>query len=58
MKPPATSSPLTPERSNFDNPGVLVQDTVLDGIQFHPGYTENDAALETFARAVDGMEVW
>lgn len=33
-------------------------DTLLDGIRFHPGYTENDAALETFARAVDGMEVW
>jgi nitrite reductase/ring-hydroxylating ferredoxin subunit len=33
-------------------------DKILDGIRFHPGYTENDAALETFADAVDAMEVW
>jgi hypothetical protein len=33
-------------------------DRILDGIRFHPGYTENDAALETFADAVDAMEVW
>jgi hypothetical protein len=33
-------------------------DKILDGIRFHPGYTENDAALETFAKAVDAMEVW
>jgi hypothetical protein len=33
-------------------------DRILDGITFHPGYTENDAALETFADAVDAMEVW
>ena len=33
-------------------------DRILDGIRFHPGYTANDAGLETFARAVDAMEVW
>jgi phenylpropionate dioxygenase-like ring-hydroxylating dioxygenase large terminal subunit len=33
-------------------------DKILDGIRFHPGYTENDAALVTFADAVDAMEVW
>jgi aminopyrrolnitrin oxygenase len=33
-------------------------DKILDGIRFHPGYTGNDAALETFAGAVDAMEVW
>ena len=33
-------------------------DKILDGIRFHPGYTENDAALETFAGAVDAMKVW
>ncbi|MBA2715197.1 MAG: hypothetical protein H0U55_16815 [Rubrobacteraceae bacterium] len=33
-------------------------DKILDGIRFHPGYTENDAAFETFADAVDAMEVW
>lgn len=33
-------------------------DKVLNDIQFLPGYTERDAAFETFARAVDAMETW
>jgi phenylpropionate dioxygenase-like ring-hydroxylating dioxygenase large terminal subunit len=32
-------------------------DKILDGLRFHSGYTQNDAALETFASAVDAMEV-